>query len=280
MKTEVAIVIPIYKSALDAMNEVSLTQCFRILSKRKISFLTHRGINLSSYYRLANKFLSKTPEVVYIEEHHLSSISSYNKLMLSSGFYKMFLEYDYILIYQDDCYVFEDDLDFWLNQEIDYVGAPWVAIDENGVIEFRGVGNGGLSLRRTKVFHDIFSSCIYVNRLTQIWDEYWKMNWKGWLGHFFGLIYGIGLGSFSHDRLNSFRGNEDEYIGLFLKDRLKIPTSETSLLFAFECEPKQLFQITGRMPFGAHAWWKYGKSFMLDRLKSDGYHSFLGSVKS
>lgn len=280
MKIEVAIVIPIYKSTLDQMNEVSLAQCFRILGKRKISFLTHRGINLSSYYQIADEVLSISPEVVYVEEHHLSSISSYNKLLLSSGFYKMFLDYDYILIYQDDCYVFEDCLDFWLNQDIDYVGAPWVKIDQNKLINFRGVGNGGLSLRRTKIFYDIFSSYIYVNRLSQIWDEYRKMNWRGWLGHFFGLIYGISLGSLSHEMFNSFRGNEDEYIGLYLKDSLKIPTSETALLFAFECEPEQLFHLAGKMPFGIHAWWKYGKKFMMDRLKSDGYHSFLGYDKN
>ncbi len=43
--------------------------------------------------------------------------------MMDNTFYKQFLNYEYILIYQLDAFVFKDELNY-CSQGIDYVGAP------------------------------------------------------------------------------------------------------------------------------------------------------------
>jgi len=89
--------------------------------------------------------------------------------MLSLEFYKRFLNYKFILIYQLDAFVFNDELAFWCNKDYDYIGAPWSDISSRSIFkELRSklplrykyyyirklsninkfVGNGGFSLRK------------------------------------------------------------------------------------------------------------------------------------
>jgi hypothetical protein len=49
--------------------------------------------------------------------------------MLSIDFYKRFRDYKFILIYQLDAYVFRDELEYWCEQDYDFIGAPLI---ENG----------------------------------------------------------------------------------------------------------------------------------------------------
>lgn len=82
-----------------------------------------------------------------------------------------------MLIYQTDAYIFKDDLLKWCNRGYDYVGSPWVTREqtsfqkvllkfnnlcrrifkkrEKGNEHYFKVGNGGLSLRKTKVFYEL-----------------------------------------------------------------------------------------------------------------------------
>jgi len=57
----------------------------------------------------------------------------------------LFGKYDYILIYQTDCWVFEDNLDYFVELEYDWYGAPWYQ-PHIGLTNV--VGNGGFSLRK------------------------------------------------------------------------------------------------------------------------------------
>ena len=88
----------------------------------------------------------------------------------------MFLDSEYILIYQLDAFVFKDELKEWCQKGYDYIGAPWIATIENTIWlkyfnivarKFRSknknnreqiffkVGNGGFSLRRTSSHYSI-----------------------------------------------------------------------------------------------------------------------------
>lgn len=80
---------------------------------------------------------------IFFHENYFKSIDGYNKLMLSPSFYKAFSNYEYILIYQLDAWVFKDELQHWCNQKYDYIGAP--IYQNNKLI---GIGNGGFSLRK------------------------------------------------------------------------------------------------------------------------------------
>ena len=46
-------------------------------------------------------------------------------LMLSPFFYESFLDFKYVLIHQLDVFIFKDELNYWCNQNYDYIGAPW-----------------------------------------------------------------------------------------------------------------------------------------------------------
>lgn len=159
---KVAVVIPVYKNKLSEIEELSLNQCIKILGDHDIIFAGPTG--LSPQYQRSE---------IKIEEFHTNyfiDIQGYNKLMLESHFYERFLEYDYILLHQLDAFVFRDELISWCHKGHDYIGAPWIATNSliSKILQpfnskslkrrkpiFFKVGNGGLSLRKTKTFFEI-----------------------------------------------------------------------------------------------------------------------------
>jgi len=107
---------------------------------------------------------------------HLSSQMAYSDWLLTPGFYRQFLDSEFIAICQLDA-VLTQDLQHLDLSILDYVGAPWrsplralqwgkrlsIASSDDArqgplLTRIFGrrmfVGNGGLSLRRTRVFHD------------------------------------------------------------------------------------------------------------------------------
>lgn len=249
MENTVAIVIPLYKSSLTALEEISLQQCFRVLSKHKIIAIKPENVDLKGYH-------FKFDEVIDFDPSFFKDVAGYNKLMLSPLFYEKFLQYQYILIYQPDAFVFKDDLLSWCSRGYDYIGAPWLMASEypdmikkikNKTrqylhikknkkqpdsdwptdIQFENkVGNGGLSLRNTKKCADICRS-----HQQQI-DFY---NSKDI--HYY---------------------NEDTFWGLEVnrhKKLLQIPEYKTAVHFSMENSLEHAFRLTkGELPFGCHAW--------------------------
>ena len=87
------------------------------------------------------------------------SYAEYNILCKSVGFYQTFLDlgYTYQVIVQLDVWVFQDNLNYFLNEfderNLDYVGAPWYGV---GFCKGDGVvGNGGFCIRRLSKFAEI-----------------------------------------------------------------------------------------------------------------------------
>lgn len=181
-KKTVRVVIPIYKDKLDENEELSLSQCRIMLSNYPICFLKPKSLNLS--------FLLEMYPEIQIEnfpDDYFKDIQSYNKLMLSTEFYERFLDYEYILIYQLDAFVFRDELKYWCERNYDYIGAPWIlkpkynnsplflflwfkylvyklkGKDFNPIILGNKVGNGGFSLRRVCKFHE--ATCIQKDKI-------------------------------------------------------------------------------------------------------------------
>lgn len=159
---KVAIVIPVYKNKLSKTEELSLNQCVKILGNYDIIFACPSGLN-PIYQRSGMK--TEEFDIDYFQD-----IQGYNKLMLESHFYERFLKYDYILLHQLDAFIFRNELISWCDKGYDYIGAPWIAT--NSIISkilqpfnsksikrrkpiFFKVGNGGLSLRKTKTFFEI-----------------------------------------------------------------------------------------------------------------------------
>lgn len=210
---DVVVIIPVYKETLTDTEKVSFNRCLQVLGKYPIVLACPENLNLTEY---AGKNLLFAP----FDPSYFLSTKTYNKLMVSEEFYNRFVEYEYILIYQLDAFVFSDQLLEWCHKEYDYIGAPWLTAE--GVPN--SVGNGGFSLRKTKSFLKI---CSAFKRTAESYpyneDGFW---------------------STIAPQLSSFT----------------CPSPKDALSFAFEEQPDKCFQLTQQtLPFGCHAWPHYMK---------------------
>lgn len=234
MNQNCAIVIPIYKNKLNSDEVFSLKNSLKHLNNYNIYWLTHKNIDINYYIENFELNNFKFFDPIYFD-----SISGYNKLLTSIKFYEAFLNYQYILILQTDAIVLKPELDYWLNENYDYIGAPWpkgysynflikdISITE-GINCTTFVGNGGLSLRNTK-------SCI--NLLNEFADI--ASDWQN-IGHAEDLFY-------------SFMGT--------ISNHFKLPNIMKAANFAHDIDPKYLYALNGnKLPFGAHAWEKYDRA--------------------
>ncbi|MBQ8158700.1 MAG: hypothetical protein IJ081_06755 [Prevotella sp.] len=207
-----------------------------------------------------NYLKQKYPNIttLALDDKHFTGIEAYNQMMLSPWFYELFSDYEYMLIYQIDAYVFSDQLDYWTSMEYDYIGAPWMLNDNlyqntlghwltrllqhfpirhnhvHSAHLFHHVGNGGFSLRRISKMRDIM-----------------KKNKN--------LI---------ESAKRKHESQEDVMISIILgkKEQLRIPSWQLALYFSFEKAPARCLELTnGVFPFGCHdtnnrywnSFWKY-----------------------
>lgn len=230
---KVAIVIPVYKNKLSHLEERSLNQCIKILGDHDIIFACPNGLD-PKYQQLDIK-------IEEFNTDYFQDIQGYNRLMLESHFYERFLSYDYILLHQLDAFIFRDELKLWCDKGYDYIGAPWIAstsiiskllkpfnsksIKRRKPIFFK-VGNGGLSLRKTKTFFKI-STVLKKDIKTQLTEKKHE-------------IYAI----------------EDVFWSLkvptFFND-FSIPHYKEAVKFAIDRKPALSLKINkNKLPFGCH----------------------------
>ena len=174
------IVIPIWKKELDCVEEISLKRLRKVLIDDKMNVgVWHEFEDYSEVYLVCPKGLdtSKYEEIYNVGDNkidlkkkeydpeYFKSTATYSQLCISYDFYKDFDEYEYMLIYQLDCYLFRDEILAWCDKGYDYIGGPILSTDcgwdtvkksRNGEEEWQPfVGNGGLSLRKIETFKEI-----------------------------------------------------------------------------------------------------------------------------
>jgi hypothetical protein len=76
--------------------------------------------------------------------HHITSVSTYNKFMMTKEFWTQFIKYNRVLIFQSDTMMYRYGIEKFI--KYDYVGAPWPNEMKLKCI----VGNGGFSLRNPR----------------------------------------------------------------------------------------------------------------------------------
>lgn len=239
----VAILIPIYRTKLTPNEKESLRQCMKVLGHYSIFLVKPEGLSVelikSEYPGL---------DVCSFPDTNFTGTDSYNRLLISTAFYRSFLAYEYVLIYQLDAYVFRDELPYWCSQGLDYVGAPTIhkeefdALSANEEGEYaqalsshRLVFNGGLSLRR------VAGMIRYIRIYTTFYPA-----WKG-----------------NEDMLFSLEATRLKPMKFFIK----LPTWEKALRFSFEKSPAASYELTGHaLPFGCHAWERYDPDFWKNHI--------------
>lgn len=153
-KRSYCIIVPVYKKELTELEKISLTSLCRETNNYLHTYLIcPKNLNIDAYTAIfpAIKKL-EFPEVFFTNKY------TYSILLLQFDFYNIFSSYDYMFIFQLDGYMFKDEIQKWVDKDIDYVGAPvlsekskmWLLGDAG--IKNPWVGNGGVSLRRIKTF--------------------------------------------------------------------------------------------------------------------------------
>jgi len=234
MINKLAVVVPVYQQRLDALDELSLTHSLSLLSTREIIFVGPKNLDISYYREHFGNF-----SYFDFDTSHFESLISYSSLLLSKSFYERFSNFEFILVLQPDAIILKDDLDYWMNQPYDYIGAPWPDVV---TIKLRlarylfrkksfsfFVGNGGLSLRR-------------VNNILLLIDELKR----------------------AQESFVQKGVCEDIFFGLggCLSKTFKVPDSIVASRFSLELKPTHFFTLNGGcLPMGGHAWLKYEPEF-------------------
>ena len=258
--SEVVVIVPVYKSELNVLEQISLKRCLEALQNHPIVVIAPEGLPLPP----ATQHL----QVERFAPSFFTGISAYSALLLSRGFYQRFLAYRYMLIYQLDAFVFQDDLLDWCARGYDYVGAPWMGeswpneeYTRHGLpfwtrsrlfhflppLDYR-VGNGGFSLRRVRT---MYRAVTLLRRTIRAWGD----------------------------------RNEDGFWSVALPEcwwwTYRVPSVTDALSFAFELQPSRCFAATGgRLPFGCHAWERYEPEFWLPHFEAAGYSFDLTQVRA
>jgi hypothetical protein len=265
MLKKVAIIIPFYRNIISDYEKIALQQCERVLPGYPKIAIKPKNLTIPDEARIVN-----FAGVVSFDDHFFKGLTGYNNLMLSPQFYGQFIDYEYVLIYQMDCFVFKDELAWWCNQNLDYIGAPWIRKTyhknfialaafkvkryfsnrfnrQNNEVpnkyQFENkVGNGGFSLRRVKKFYDL---CIIMKPLI----DFYLSQTTHW---------------YNEDVFWSIEVNRQETV-------LNIPDCATALKFAFEVPPVKASKLNEQnLPFGCHDWDKYA-AYWRPLFKNYGY---------
>ncbi len=256
-----AVTIPVYKPEISEYEEISLSRALEVFGEYPIILACPDNLDINVYREIANRY-KKAVAFENFDDLFFKNLDGYNKLMLSSGFYERFQQYEYILIYQLDCYVFRDELKKWGQTGYDYIGAPWLHNDrrqwwtlknrikyklkqyyrrclnkENTIsFGFYKVGNGGFSLRKVQTFIDVIKKFDGTRRL----ERYRNAN-----GNY---LYAEDV--FWGCEVNRYWRN------------IRIPSYRKALKFAFDMNPSLGYELNdNQLPFGCHAWYRYDPVF-------------------
>ena len=236
------IVIPVYKTELDCVEQISLKRLNEVIGKKNydVYLVCPEKLETSNYFKLFENLKVKEYSPEYFK-----NTATYSQLCISYNFYNDYSDYKYMLIYQLDCYLFYDKIKEWCDLDFDYIGGPILSTDcgwdtvkkhQNGKYQ-PYVGNGGFSLRKIETFKDITNPEGELRKEYNLTDKV--------LSH---VIY------------------EDKYFCNDLYDFYKLytPTWQESLLFALDMSVDIIYdhmKFEGT-PMGIHSvdknirWWK------------------------
>lgn len=237
MKNLVVIGIPIYKNTLNEFEKISLQQVKNILGHYPITLIAPQSLEFD-YGTEYNAF-----KIVRFPDQYFQSTASYSQLLLSTEFYQCFCDYEFLLIYQLDAFVFSDRLEEFCQLDYDYIGAPWLYWGEGRQCTKSYVGNGGLSLRRINKTINLLKHTKNIKK-----EEYFN-----------------GL----------FVSNEDTFFAYCGKKRIanfRIAPADIAIKFSIESDTRKAYEkLSYQIPFGCHGWDKLNFDIWKPYIEAYGY---------
>ena len=255
VRTSAVVVIPVYRPKPSALEALSLAQCSAVLGRHPVTFVASNSFDVAAY-----RDVIPLAAVRPFDDRYFRSLRGYNELLLTPAFYEAFADFDYMLVYQLDAFVFADRLAQWCAKAYDYVGAPWLGSDG----EWVGVGNGGFSLRRVAACLGALRTRRHLSP-AELWAHVQRTTPNPLLRllkYHRKVLAHLGLYNDAQSFLKKFvrRGDpEDMFFGLHAPRFLpsfRVAPAEQALQFAVEAGlEKAMTQLAGRAPFGCHRNW-------------------------
>ena len=246
------VAIPIYKTELSAAEALSIARSVDILGHQTLYFIG--PARLSAYLDALSHRYGQRIGFKTFDDRFFSGIAGYNSLMRSADFYRVFSNHSHLLIAQTDALVLSDQLNLWCERDFSYIGAPWFVggSEPRQPLEFFGVGNGGFSLRKVSDFLRVLSTPRRIPNFLKSGssDKAAIRSLARKLKHEWWFAYNV----------EPFfpSSNEDFFWGMLVPavfPFFRVPKPEVALGFAFEVEPRLLYEMNHHeLPFGCHAW--------------------------
>lgn len=168
------IVVPVYNEVPNELEQLSLKQLDAIIKDdTEICLVGPNRINFSSYVELFN---NNIPTCTNFDDKYFESNKSYSQLCLSYDFYKRFDYYEYMFIYQTDCWIFRNEIKKFCEMGYDYIGGPIYSPGSHwpgfNTCSRPIVGNGGLSLRKISTMKKLTDKNGYLyNKHKDKWND-------------------------------------------------------------------------------------------------------------
>lgn len=148
-------VLSIYKETMNNYEIVSFSRLCKLMgNKYDIYVNTYEELNVTQYINIANKY-GVTLNLIYWNKTLFTSVWGYSLLVTNQWMYKLFREYKYIFIYQLDCYIFKDTLDYWIAQDLNQIECINILYLASGKNLFHFNGQG---LRKISACLDVFDT--------------------------------------------------------------------------------------------------------------------------
>ncbi len=267
MSSSTIIVIPIFRPKPLKYEVIAIKQAVRIWGKvRPITLIHPTALNVD-IYKVYFKGCTEL-QLISLPDRYFESVRAYNELCFQPWFYELFKSYQYLLIYQTDCFVFKDDISKWENREFDYVGSPFITNKK----ELWLCGNGGFSFRK---IDSIISICKKFKRNPRKTIK--SFNELKSLGLVRALLYSFGYcNNVKYSMQKNNYWSEDYFWSIYAKyyksDYSK-PTAKGALEFGFEMQPSTAYKLNhNQLPMGCHAWHNNEFDFWKPIIDSFGYN--------
>ena len=167
------IVVPVYHNVPDKLEQLSLKQLDKVVLDIDICLIGSDDVNYEEYSKLFN---NSNIQIKKFNKEYFESQQSYSILCLEYDFYNSFSQYEYMMIYQTDCWIFRNEIKKFCEMGYDYIGGPiyspgshWPSF-KNSMRPV--VGNGGLSLRKISMMLKLTDPNGYLyNKYKDEWNS-------------------------------------------------------------------------------------------------------------
>lgn len=158
MNKKCCVAIISYKEKLIGTDEQSFEQALKVFNgKRDIKIIFPNNLSYDYYQKYREKY---SFEIVKVKHEWMDNYQAHNMMCTDKKFYELFKDYDYVLKYETDAWVFEDRLDEFIKLGYDWYGAPWPIYNNQ-------VGNGDLSLRKVDKMIELTTKYTYNGRINE-----------------------------------------------------------------------------------------------------------------